>query len=105
MIVVCAARAVLGRAIQRSMNTQSITKTGVGSYTITLVKRMTDAGIGVDLTSPERADGIVLCTVSGAFKADADFASATTIAVQILSLLGAAADPPNGTVIKLIALQ
>jgi hypothetical protein len=103
MVVTCAAKAVIGSGLQRSYNVQSATRNGTGAYTVTL-KRPAGAiwdGPGFQ----EAADGIVLCTISGAFKMDADFTSATTIAVQILNLSGAAADPPNGTVIKLLALQ
>ncbi len=103
--IVAAGKAIIGTGIVKQFNVTSVARTGVGAYTLTLTQP--SGSIVRDGSGNPSQDtvGIVLATVAGAFKIDAEFTDPTHIAVSILNLSGAAADPPNGTAIKMIAFQ
>lgn len=91
---VCSGLAVIGTGVIRSYNVASVAKVSTGVYTVTLIAPVTI-----------QTDGVVLANISGPFLVDGNFTDSTHITVRILNLSGVAADPPNGTIIKLNAWQ
>jgi hypothetical protein len=105
MVIVAAARAIVGTGLQRSQNVASVSRTGVGTYTLALAKAAYSPTLLSGVVTPPPSDGVVVASISGPFHIDADFVDAMHIAIAIIDPMGAASDPPNGTRIRLVAMQ